>query len=358
MNKTKSISAITFLCLTFIATGLLAAGQAQAGPRQPTAELPARAYLPMVLNGNSEIQPTLTPTNQAQPGTPSVTPTQTGTSTPTLTPTSTSTPDATATATPTPTATATATTPGTATSTPTPDPGGLNSGRVAWWRFDEASGNSVLDASVNNNVGAITGTVTRTVSGKYGSALEFAEGNSNTVLGYVTVPPSASFDSMTRTITVMAWIYLPNSLAPFTTVASRQLGDFAHPDQFFLGLFYENHKWHVGETLTNEASCYVSHNDQVVQSPSPIPLNQNWMHIAGTYDGSFLRHYVNGRLICTLALSMPAIPVDTTRPVTIGAEENGPAHDPVTPFTGRIDEVKFYNRVLSQPEIVQAMNEQ
>ncbi len=317
----------------------------------------------MVLNDNSEIQPTLTPTSQTQPGTPSATPTQPGTATPTLTPTatstptSTSTPDGTASPTPGPTATATATLAITPTSTPTPDPGGLSSGRVAWWRFDEASGSSVIDSSPYSNTGAFNGNVTRIISGQFGSALQFTAGPTDTVLGYVIVPPSPSLNSMTRTISVMAWIYLPNSLAPFTTVASRQLGNFDHPDQFFLGLFYENHKWHVGETLTNEASCYISHNDQIVQSPSPIALSQNWMHIAGTYDGSFLRQYVNGRLICTLALSIPAIPVDTTRPVTIGAEENGAAHDPVTPFTGRIDEVKLYNRVLSQPEIVQAMNE-
>lgn len=230
----------------------------------------------------------------------------------------------------------------------------LGNGLVAWWRFDEPSGSSVTDSSPNGNTGAFSGNVTRVISGHFGAALEFAEGPGNTVLGYVSVPPSASFNTMTRTITVMAWIYLPNSLAPFTTVASRQLGDFDHPDQFFLGLFHENHKWHVGETVTNEASCYTSHNQPATND---IPLHQNWMHIAGTYDGSFLRQYVNGRLICTLALSMPAIPVDTARPVTIGAEENGPARTPVTPFTGRIDEVKFYNRVLSQSEIVLAMNE-
>ena len=214
----------------------------------------------------------------------------------------------------------------------------------------------MLDASLNNNVGAITGTVTRTVSGKYGGALEFAEGISNTVLGYVSVPPSASLDSMTRTITVMAWIYLPRQPSPYTTIASRQLGTFSHPDQFFLGMFSENHKWHVGETLSNEASCYVSHN---VAMPN-VSLVGEWMHVAGTYDGVNLRQYVNGiELICSIPpLNIAAIPVDTTKPVTIGAEENGPNRDPVTPWTGRIDELKLYNRVLSQPEIVQAMDEQ
>jgi hypothetical protein len=76
---------------------------------------------------------------------------------------------------------------------------------VAAYGFDESSGSTVTDASGNANTGTITA-ATRTLSGKYGSALSF-----NGTSARVTVPDSASLD-LTNAMTIEAWV-LP-SVAP------------------------------------------------------------------------------------------------------------------------------------------------
>jgi hypothetical protein len=70
-------------------------------------------------------------------------------------------------------------------------------------------------------------------------------------------------------------------------------------------------------------------------------LDTGWIHLAGTYDGKDVRTYINGQLKKTVQH-----PGD---PESIGKFEVGSF---VAPFwKGVIDELRFYNRVLSEEEI-------
>jgi Concanavalin A-like lectin/glucanases superfamily len=313
--------------------------------------------------------PTATATATAIPSTATATtlpPTPTATTTSTATPTLTATPTRTPTATPTRTPTATPTRTPTATPTitpvpsvtPTPNPVGLGVGRLGWWRFDETSGDSYFDASGNGNTGALYGATINRVPGRYGNAVDF-NGYDD---GWIRVPGSSSLDSITRTMTTMSWVYLPVSPddpinAGFVAIASRQVQDWSHPDQWYLGFRYRDYKWHVGETLIHEDSCYTDHD---VYFPGNVPsLTGRWFHLAGTYDGQVLRMYLDGQLICSKNWALiNQIPLTSANPLTIGAEENGATHGGVGQITGRVDEFKIWNRVLTQAEIQQAMNEQ
>lgn len=73
-----------------------------------------------------------------------------------------------------------------------------------------------------------------------------------------------------------------------------------------------------------------------IRSTVPAIANQ-WNHLIGTYDGSYLRLYVNGSEAASTAAS---IVVTESGPVNIGA---GYA---VTSFAGRLDDVVIYARAL------------
>ncbi|MGQ3685877.1 MAG: LamG domain-containing protein, partial [Candidatus Loosdrechtia sp.] len=71
-----------------------------------------------------------------------------------------------------------------------------------------------------------------------------------------------------------------------------------------------------------------------------------WHHLVGVYNGSTLKLYVNGTEVNSIAASGS---LDTsTYPLRIGTR----AVDPVNRyFKGSIDEVRVYNRALSEQEV-------
>ena len=85
---------------------------------------------------------------------------------------------------------------------------------------------------------------------------------------------------------------------------------------------------------------------QEVDSNTKFKANE-WHQVTGTYDGSTLRLYVDGKLETMRKTS--GSPSFNKQPMVIGAKLNGIAGDV---FLGALDEVSFYNRVLSEGEIV------
>lgn len=80
-----------------------------------------------------------------------------------------------------------------------------------------------------------------------------------------------------------------------------------------------------------------------------LPLNQ-WTHVAGTFDGTTARVYINGVLHSSKAMSS-GIPVNTNV-LEIGGDVGIPSYS----FSGLIDEVRVWNRTLTEAEIQESMN--
>jgi hypothetical protein len=68
-----------------------------------------------------------------------------------------------------------------------------------------------------------------------------------------------------------------------------------------------------------------------------------WYHVAVTYDGSFLKQYVNGNLDGSAQASGPLS--TGPQPLRMGCTSGGYF------FNGRIDELSLYNRALGPTEI-------
>jgi concanavalin A-like lectin/glucanase superfamily protein len=262
------------------------------------------------------------PTTTATP-TPTVVPTATPTPTPTRTPTPTPTPTPTRTPTPTPTPTPTATPSPTHTPTPTPTatPG---AGLVAAYGFNEGIGTTVNDASGHGNNGTIVNA--KWTTGKYGGSLLFNGSNTR-----VNVSDSASLH-LTSAMTLEAWVN-PTLLGN----AWRDVIEKGHDNYYLMACSSNSGRPATGGTFTTPLFG------------AAVLATNVWTHIAGTYDGTMLRFYMNGAQVASQARTSPI--TVTADPLQIGSDSVFGQY-----FQGIIDEIRIYNRALSATEIQRDMN--
>jgi hypothetical protein len=202
------------------------------------------------------------------------------------------------------------------------------SGLVAAYNFDETSGGTVFDRSVNALNGTITG-ATRTTAGHAGGALTFS-GASN----WVTVPDSGPLD-VTR-MTLSAWVR-PTTLSGWRTVIMKETAT---------GLAYGLY----AHDNAPRPAAYVNLGGSDVSAAGTAALATNtWTHVAATFDGVAMRFYVNGALVRTVNVSGNII--NGAGPLRIGG--NAPWGEY---FAGQIDDVRIYNRALTQAEIQSDMS--
>lgn len=231
-------------------------------------------------------------------------------------------------------------------------------GLVGLWTFDEGTGLIVGDSSGNANTGTIT--LLDAAAPAWGSGdLAGALALKAAALDHVTVPASASLNSISDQITVSALIYPQTLWSPgdggdgFFAVVQRQWHTEQHPDLFYLGYGRRDdqllYKWHAGLTRS-EISVYALPPDGLP------PATGRWVLLVGTYDGSTFRLYVDGVLIGEQQRRPDSIRLDADsldRPLVIGGEINGSDINTVTnSFDGFVGEVRLYNRALSADEIM------
>jgi glucose/arabinose dehydrogenase len=212
---------------------------------------------------------------------------------------------------------------------PPPPPPGL----VAGYGFSEGSGTTTQDASGNNLTGTISG-ATRTTSGKFGNALSF-----DGVNDWVTVADANALD-LTTGMTLEAWVF-PAALGSSwrnVIIKERPGGEVYN--------LYANVDTSVPVVYVARASAPGTPLD--ARGTAPLPLN-TWSHLAATYDGATLRLYVNGSQVGTRAVT--GAMVASTGVLRVGGNSLWGEY-----FSGRIDEVRIYNRALTATEIQTDMN--
>ena len=225
----------------------------------------------------------------------------------------------------------------------------LADGLVGHWKFSEGSGNTVADSSGNSNTGTWNGSGEHwTAEGRFGSGGEF-----DGVGDYVNVgdPADGSLDFGTGDFTLGAWIKL-------TDVSSRR--HFIAKDNGNInvdGFYY-------GEVYTNGKPRFLLHeqdSNTFVWVEANITVNDgNWHHVVGVYDrDADLYIYIDGMSQSITYLngwgqaSITDVTGDSSNDFHFLIGQNDRLNDF---FKGTIDEVRIYNRALSQREIALLYN--
>ncbi|MDH3976245.1 MAG: NapC/NirT family cytochrome c [Deltaproteobacteria bacterium] len=191
---------------------------------------------------------------------------------------------------------------------------------VAHWKLDGISG-AVADATANGNDGSVVGVPTRGITGRFDKAFSF---DFDLPPERVAVPDSNSLD-LTRAGTVEMWI---------------NKSDHGNKTYLSKGDAYSLKGINSGEVVFTWANP-----DNKVTSPDELSLNE-WHHIVGTYDGTSLKLYVDGKLV----KREPSRIIDAagnTNILTL-ASDNGSSD-----FYGIVDEVVIYNRAIDELEVEQ-----
>jgi len=200
----------------------------------------------------------------------------------------------------------------------TPTPTCATNGLVANYDFNEGAGVTAGDSSITGNHGQIFGALWGT--GKYGSGLTF--GNSK----YIEAPHHSNLNP--TNLTIEAWIYPTSATGDHIIVAKFQNTNDGY--QFWL-------------TPTRKLRAAINSGTSYTSSIS-LSLNY-WTHVAVTYSDTEIRFYIGTVFDSTHPATGPLN--GNTEPLMIG-QRTGAYW-----FQGGIDQVRIYNRALSQPEIIE-----
>jgi len=207
-------------------------------------------------------------------------------------------------------------------------------GPLAQYSFDAGSGLVLADMSSNGHtMTLINGPAW--APGRSGTALSF-DANNDRVVAQAYVP---ELNLEGGSATLSAWIYpRSNSTWQMIVLKPARAGHAApHFD-------WSMHRQSGTGNLIGFFGC----DGQQRSSTATTPLN-TWTHVAVTYDGRALRHYLNGALDRTTPLTC-AVTNTSSQPLRIGANGgNGEV------MNGSIDDVRIYNRALSAAEIAADM---
>jgi hypothetical protein len=211
-------------------------------------------------------------------------------------------------------------------------------GLVAHWRFDETAGSAIRDSSGNGNMGMLLGT-TRFTPGHIRGALDIpaADGSG------VTVPPTASVETIGGGFTIAAWTFRTvNRASGLSNVLSRRAAGTTNNEYFAL-------TFNTAGQLRGFINTQLSPDPPSVTGALVVPLGQ-WVHVAYTFDGTVQRTYVNG--VVTGTANYTGMVASGSMPLCIGCGNN---RDPVSAtdetLGGMLDELVLYNRALPAAEI-------
>jgi len=200
---------------------------------------------------------------------------------------------------------------------------------VAWWKFDEGTGDTALDWSGHNNNATLMGNP-QWVAGYDGDALDFDGNDDHVYSSDVSLP--------TKAFTIAFWFYSETALnagSPredfiYWELVSRPHMSFNKSGNGEIGL-WPNIGGDFDGPLTMTTSWSAN----------------TWYHIAGTFDGFNFRIHVNGNT--ERSVSHPG-ENETTTGLFIGCTSSN-----ATNFNGMIDDVRIYDYALSDAEIKEAM---
>lgn len=212
-------------------------------------------------------------------------------------------------------------------------PTGVDTSLKGYWSFNgqDVSGTTAFDRSGAMNTGTLTNGPTKVI-GKLGQAINLDGSND-----YVTVADNAALKP-TAAISYGGWVYVPSAPAGLKTVMEKGTATTAG-----YGLY----------VTTDPKFCYVIKTAGGTETDAgPALTTGMWHHVMVTYDSTTPLLYVDGvsqalasGTSCTQTANAGAITQDTGT-LTFGSRQGASQF-----LSGKVDELRVYNRVLSATEI-------
>jgi len=211
---------------------------------------------------------------------------------------------------------------------------------IAHWGFDEEEMCVVHDNSNNHNHGilepecnTLSPSWVQDRHEKEGKSLMF-DGTNN----FIKISDHSALQ-IEEEITISAWVKLPDSLPDNdgTIIYKSATG----LNDYFFTLIYskddQGYGWAVSsETL--ESSNYIQSENTAVPG--------EWQHIIATFNGTDRNLYINNNKINDSTISSFSV-AENNSDLYIGQEATG-----IKKYNGIIDDVRIYNRVISENEIM------
>jgi tetratricopeptide (TPR) repeat protein len=197
-------------------------------------------------------------------------------------------------------------------------------GLVGWWKCNETQGATVADSSGNHHDGTVAGNATWT-KGRTGGAIDL-NGHDN----FVRIADKSAFD-FAGNATVACWVRLRSVPVEWTAIVTK--GDTAwrlSTSGSEMKFHFAVQNWEAGKGFVNGATT--------------VRANE-WHHLAGVYDGSVLKLYLDGTLDATAPWDQGMGRNNFDVLIGENAENKGRC------FDGLIDDVRVYNYALSDNEI-------
>ena len=146
---------------------------------------------------------------------------------------------------------------------------------IGLWHLDDAAAAAALDASGYGNDGVVN-SATASAAGRFSTAFDFTAAGQN-----IQVPDVAALDP--SLVSVSAWVEL-DSVSAMMVVDKRSGGN--------------------GYGLGVDANGLPFFQVNGVTATGPYAMRPGeWRHVAGTFDGSHVRVYVNGVVVGTAAFT-------------------------------------------------------
>ncbi|MBA7521863.1 hypothetical protein ES705_13974 [subsurface metagenome] len=197
---------------------------------------------------------------------------------------------------------------------------------VGWWTLDEGSGTTAVDWSGRGNHGTLVGDP-QWVDGYDGGALQ-CDGGDWVTTGLM--PADYGLDGANAK-TVTAWVYTTG----FNNGGIFDMGSQSNSQEYCLRTMTTANQWRI------QFWGVLGVDDLDFTYPT---LNQ-WVHFGLTYDGTSCKAYANGQYLTGFS---PVLNI-TNNAFVIGRYGSG------TGFDGIIDDVRLFNKALTQEEVMDTM---
>ena len=201
---------------------------------------------------------------------------------------------------------------------------------ILYFSFDELDGDMTIDHSQYGNNGSING-APELVDGKFGKALKF-----NGTDDWIEVPHDPIL-TVETSVTVMAWINAERHMGPNN---QRWQGIVAKGNSPRSYSFY---------TESPSECLHLSAGGGSVCT-GKIALNE-WQHVVGQVDDGTHRYWLNGEMVGEFGGKSALPGAADTSVVYVGTTGEGANRR----YLGLIDEVRIWNRALSEEEVIAEM---